>query len=88
MRLVETWLRRVRQYGWYEALAISRIELRYWIGKRRERAIRALVWRLPWQVVTWAYIRVAAHATTGRYGNTVVPDLSMMDALKRWDDAR
>jgi hypothetical protein len=34
----------------------------------------------------WCYVRVGAHATTGRYGDTVVPELSMMDALQRWDD--
>ena len=44
-----------------------------------------LAWRLPRTLVKWAYIRVAAHATTGKHENTVVPELSMMDALRRWD---
>lgn len=45
-----------------------------------------LAWRLPRPVVKWAFVRVAAAATTGVYERTVVPELSMMDALKRWDD--
>jgi len=28
-----------------------------------------------------------AHATTGEYGSTVVPELTAMDALKRWEGA-
>ena len=46
-----------------------------------------VAWLLPRRVVTWCYVRVGAHATTGKYGNTIVPELSMMDALGRWDDA-
>ncbi len=26
-----------------------------------------------------------AHATQGKYGTTIVPELSMMDAIKRWE---
>jgi len=59
---------------------------RYELRKRRERVIRWFVWRLPREVVMWSYVRVAAHATTGKYGDTVVPELGMMDALKRWDE--
>lgn len=58
---------------------------RYEAGKRRDAALRWIAWRLPQRLVMWCYIRVGAHATTGRYGNTVVPELSMMDALQRWD---
>jgi hypothetical protein len=54
------------------------------VRKHGDAAIRFIVWRLPKRVVMWAYIRVAAHATTGPYGSTVVPELTMMDALRRW----
>jgi hypothetical protein len=52
-----------------------------------ERLARGIAFRLPKRIVRWAYIRVGAHATTGAHENTVVPDLSMMDALQRWEDA-
>lgn len=63
-----------------------RYVVKYEISKRAERALMWSVWKLPRKVVMWSYIRVAAHATTGKYGNTIVPELSMMDALQRWDD--
>ena len=43
-----------------------------------------LAWRLPKELVKWAAIRLMAHATQGPYSNQVVPELSAMDALKRW----
>lgn len=62
------------------------MDIRYRASKAYESLLRKIVWRLPRRIVYWAYIRVAAHATTGVYGNTVVPELTMMDALKRWDE--
>ncbi len=44
-----------------------------------------LAWKLPRPLVKWCAYRVGAHATTGQYGSTIVPELYMMDALKRWD---
>jgi hypothetical protein len=61
------------------------IAWRYEIDKRKEKVIMWIAWRLPRRVVMWSYIRVGAHATQGEYGNTIVTELSMMDALKRWD---
>lgn len=60
-------------------------EIRYWFNRRAEAILRWVVWRLPRTIVYWSYIRVGAYATTGKYSNTIVPELSMMDALKRWD---
>jgi hypothetical protein len=40
---------------------------------------------LPKRLVYWCYIQVATYATTGKHGNTVVPELSMMDALQRYE---
>ena len=42
--------------------------------------------RLPRWLVRWAAVRLGAHATTGKYGSTIVPELTFMDALKRWDE--
>ena len=44
-----------------------------------------IAYRLPSRVVYWCAIRLLAHATTGQYGNQIVPDLLAMEALKRWE---
>ena len=44
-----------------------------------------LAYWLPQRLVYWAAIRLGAYATCGKYGNTIVPDLRFMDALKRWE---
>jgi hypothetical protein len=61
-------------------------EIRYWARRRCERWLRAIVWRLPRSVAMWSTVRVIGHATTGRYTNQVVPELTAMEALRRWDD--
>lgn len=40
---------------------------------------------LPRSVVYWCAMRVGANATMGPYSDQIVPDLTMMDALKRWN---
>lgn len=42
---------------------------------------------LPRVIVYWAMVNVGAEVTTGKYENTVVPELTFMDALKRFDEA-
>jgi hypothetical protein len=59
---------------------------RYRAAKARDTFLRKIAWHLPRRLIMWCYIRVAAHATTGEYSGTVVPDLTMMEALKRWPD--
>ena len=44
-----------------------------------------LVWRLPKWIVYWCVIRVGGYASTGQYSNQIVPDLTLIDALKRWE---
>lgn len=51
----------------------------------KERLTTAIVWRLPRYLVMWCAVRVVAHATQGQFSNQIVPDLTAMDALKRWD---
>lgn len=43
-----------------------------------------LAWRLPRPLVMWASVRLIANATQGEHSTQVVPELSAMDALKRW----
>jgi hypothetical protein len=74
-----TWMRRqwlddLRAFWGYEVT--DKGQTRLWL---------AVVWRLPRRLVYWCAVRVIAHATTGQYGHTVVPQLTAIDALKRWD---
>ncbi len=61
-----------------------KLRVRMFIAKYKETLLIKLAWLLPRGVAYWAAIRVMAHATQGKYGNQVVPDLTAMDALKRW----
>ena len=61
-----------------------RIELKYRVRRNQEKIVRWVVWHLPKKVVMWAYFRVLAHATTGKYGTTVVSDITAMDAVDRF----
>lgn len=59
---------------------------RYELHKTHQRVVMRLAWVLPKSVAYWAAIRLMAHATTGSYSGQVVPELTALDALKRWDD--
>lgn len=57
----------------------------------RKRIMRSkfwikLAWLLPEALVYFCAIRLIANATQGKYGNQVVPELTAMDALKRWEE--
>ena len=41
---------------------------------------------LPKRLVYFCFMHVMAYATTGKYGSTIVPDLTGMDAIKRYGD--
>ena len=51
----------------------------------KEKLLMWLAWRMPRSLVAWCAYRVGAHATQGRWSSQVVPDLTFMDAMKRWD---
>lgn len=40
--------------------------------------------KLPRKLIYWAAIVLIAEATRGEYENQIVPDLTAMDAIKRW----
>jgi hypothetical protein len=40
---------------------------------------------LPRRLAYWCAMRLWVHGTTGAYGATVVPELTVLDALRRWD---
>lgn len=41
---------------------------------------------LPRRLVYWCGVAISAHATTGKYSSQVVPELTALEALKRWDE--
>jgi len=44
-----------------------------------------LAWKLPRPLVMWAAIRLGSEATTGKYSRQVVPELTFLEALNRWN---
>lgn len=59
---------------------------RYERERLKEKFLMSLVWLLPRELVYLAVVRVAAYATVGKYSKQVVPELTVMDALKRWQE--
>lgn len=44
-----------------------------------------IAWMLPRRIAYWCAVRVAAHATAGKWSTQDVPDLRVLDALTRWE---
>ena len=44
-----------------------------------------IVNQLPKRLIYWAAMKVVTYATTGEYSEQVVPYLTAMNALGRWD---
>ena len=61
------------------------IETRIKLRQIREKIEMKIVWALPRWLINWASVRMIAYATQGEYGDTIVPELTAMDALKRWE---
>jgi hypothetical protein len=58
--------------------------LRIKLNRLVEKFWMWLAWHLPKELVKWSGVRLVAHATQGEYSDTVVPELTAMDALERW----
>jgi len=43
-----------------------------------------LSYRLPKELIEWCAIRLMVNATTGKYSDQVVPELTAIEALNRW----
>jgi hypothetical protein len=54
-------------------------------GEAKDGICRWIANHLPKRVVYFCAIRVAAHATTGKYSDQPVPMLNVMDAIQRWE---
>lgn len=55
---------------------LKECKLKHWLANR-----------IPRSIVYWSAIRVGVHATTGKYSSTVVPELTLLEALRRWEPA-
>lgn len=51
---------------------------------KRDKVWLWLAYLLPKTLVMWASVRMISNATTGQYSKQIVPDLSAMEALRRW----
>ena len=56
-------------------MKIHEVSFWYWI-----------VNKLPKRLIYFCFLHVMSYATTGKYGNTIVPELSGMDAIQRYGD--
>ncbi len=43
-------------------------------------------WVVPNKVKYFCFMHIMAHSTTGKYSSTIVPELTGMDAIKRYGD--
>lgn len=50
-----------------------------------ERVAMRVAWWLPRRIAYWCSVRLMAAATQGCYSGQVVPELTCMDALERWE---
>lgn len=44
-----------------------------------------LAWKAPKRLIYWASIRLMVYATTGKHSYQIVPELTAVDALRRWE---
>lgn len=73
MKLVPYWAKSWSEFRYYAIL------------KPRERVVMWVAWHLPRKLVMRAYCRVGAYATTGKWSSTVTTEITMMEALRRWN---
>lgn len=51
-----------------------------------EKFYKWLAHRLPRRLVFFCAVRVGAETTTGKFGNTIVPEITLITCLKRWEE--
>ena len=60
-------------------------EFKLMLKEMREMITIKIAWALPHQLVLWCFPRVAAHATPGQWGTEHPDDVSVMQAIDRWN---
>ena len=63
---------------------MTKSELKYHINRKVEHITIWIAHRLPKKLKMRVYFDVLAHATTGKYGKTVVTDITAMNAADRY----
>lgn len=57
-----------------------RLRLRMWARQTLEKALWAIVWRMPPKLALLAFYRVAGYATSGDHGNNDPERMYVLDA--------
>ena len=60
-------------------------DFNYEANKIKEKIQMWFAWKLPRWLVKWAAVRLMASATQGKHSSTIVPELTAMQALDRWE---
>ena len=58
--------------------------MRQTLSKLAERILMWIAWKVPKPLARWVFVRVAIFGTVGKYSSTVLPEPTIVDALKRW----
>jgi hypothetical protein len=66
---------------------MNKLELKYQATKKLERLERKVVWLLPRWLIRWAVVRATLHATNGKWGKTVVPKITALEVMERWEES-
>jgi hypothetical protein len=61
------------------------IDFKYTAHNLWEKLLMTIAWSMPKKLVMWCAVRLMAHATVGQYSKQIVPELTAIDALKRWN---
>ncbi len=58
-------------------MSVRMVKLHYWI-----------VDRLPRWIIYWCAMRLWVAGTTGSYSHTIAPELTLDEAIRRWEKGR
>ncbi len=72
--------------SWWDAaeVAIMRLEMKTRKSKAVERLWFKLAWFIPRKLVYFAVIRLWANATQGQWSHVAAPDVTVSEAIERW----
>ncbi len=58
-----------------KSMSVRELKFWYWIVKR-----------IPKKIKYFCFMHIMAYSTTGKYGDTIVPELTGMDAIDRYGE--
>jgi len=65
---------------------MARLRFRWWLNDRLEQIEIAMAKCLPQNVKKWVVALEAGRVTTGKWSDTIVPELTVVEMMKRMDD--